>query len=228
MKKSILIIFLLFFTVNSYSIDFTLGALGGANIGWFSGDDWDDYVNYLGADNSTKIGFDIGLFFEAKVNNNFSIQPEILYTVIGGGLASEDQYIVDYDIFIDEELIYKVKIITLPLFLKYRIEAGDYFEAGSGHITFLGGPVYFILTDDINVKYKLTSSGYYPAIAKTDIEADNKSIFGMAFGVGYDIPLKNGKIFIDLRYYRFITGLFDDEDLRSNFIGINLGYGINL
>ena len=74
MKKSILIIFIVFITVNSYSIDFTLGALGGVNLGWFSGNDWDDSLNYLGAENSTKIGYNVGLFIEAKVRNNFSIQ----------------------------------------------------------------------------------------------------------------------------------------------------------
>ncbi len=234
MKKSLFFFIFLLLAINVFSADLIFGAIGGVNLGWFSGDDWNDYVDYLGAESKAKMGYNIGLFLDILINNNLSIQPEILYTSFGGKLASEDQYLVDYDIYVDEELIFTVNSITLPILVKYKIDAGDYFEAGSGKIALFAGPVFYLITKDINVKYKLSSTGYYPYTEKGNIEADNKTVLGMTLGIGYNIPLmtgaykRKGEIIIDLRYYRFLTGLFEDDDQRSNYVGVNIGYGIGL
>lgn len=219
MKKSFIVLMILIASGSVSAVEFTPGVSAGLNLGWFSGDDWDDMVDYFDASNDSKIGYSLGLFLDMAFTESFSIQPELNFTVSGGGVSADNLYDADYGVYYDEELTETAKILNIPLLFKFKI------PAGRNKISLFAGPLFGLLLGDIKVTDKVTVEGYGSDSADVDIEADNNFVFGFTLGGGLEFPMGNGKMFTDLRYSHTLTSFFDDDDTKANSIGINLGYG---
>jgi len=227
MFKKYLIIWLLFglFSGQIFASDLTLGFLGGINIGWGSGDDYDDMIDYYEylfgkASSESRMGFSLGLFLDIPVSESFSIQPELQYAVAKNGAS-----VTDYNDYIAEglkvETTETVNILYIPVLAKYKI------PVGKGKINLFGGPMVFVILGDVKYKEEYDYNGETDSYTDEN-ETDNNLGIGFSIGVGYEVPMGNGKLVTDLRFSKTLTEIMDDYDGKLNIFGINLGYGFNL
>ncbi|MDX9802388.1 MAG: porin family protein [Spirochaetia bacterium] len=218
-KKCFVMLLLLFIAGSVFAVEFTPGISAGLNMGWFSGDDWDDMVDYFDASNDSKMGYSFGFFLDMAFSESFSIQPELNVTGSGGGISADNLYDADYDVYYDEKVTQTAKILNMPVLFKFKV------PAGSGKLSLFAGPLFGLLLGDIKLTDQVTVKGYGSDSADIDVEADNNLVFGFTLGAGFEFPMGSGKLFTDLRYSRALTSFFDDDDTKANNIGINLGYG---
>src|SRR5687768_1293315 len=112
--KRLLFASLLLTSTAAFSQEFQFGIKAGANFSNFTGaNDVDDL------ENSTLVGFHAGAYFGFLLGENFSIQPEILFSTQGSKIK-----------YAGDERDYKVSYINLPVLAKYRFKGGFYLEAG--------------------------------------------------------------------------------------------------
>ncbi|WP_294822418.1 porin family protein [uncultured Flavobacterium sp.] len=109
----------------------------------------------------SRMGLHIGGVAEFKLSENFSIQPELLYSMMGSKVNT-----ITEDLTV-EEVDNKLDYLTLPVLAKYYIMEGLSLEAGP-YVGFL-----------MSAKQE-----------DTDIKDGIKSIdFGLNAGVAYDLPM---------------------------------------
>ncbi|MFT5216374.1 MAG: hypothetical protein ACI83H_001496 [Glaciecola sp.] len=111
MKKLILLVtvVLFAFNVNAQSVDF--GVKAGANFATIGGDESDDF--------GSRTSFHFGVTAGISVSDNFSIQPELVYSGQGASLDFEG---VDADV----ELGY----LNLPIMAQFQVADGFSIEVG--------------------------------------------------------------------------------------------------
>lgn len=109
-------------------------------------------------DSKSKIGFNAGVFMNAPIAKDFSIQPEVLYSRVGakaGSVGSKDiNFNLDY--------------ISVPLMFQYNATPEFYLEAG---------PQFSFLTS-AKVKYDGKETENYK-------DYMNNFDFGLGLGAGY-------------------------------------------
>ena len=139
----------------------TFGAKGGVNFSSISDKGYDD--------TKTRTGFHAGLFANMPISDNFSIQPEVLYSQEGAKVTynsgkSHNQLNLDY--------------IQVPIMFQVRPVKQFYIEAG---------PQFGFL---VNAKAKgdVAVGNNIAANTTLDVKDQTKSFnFGLGAGLGYDI-----------------------------------------
>lgn len=139
----------------------TFGAKGGVNFSSISNKGYDD--------TKTRTGFHAGLFANMPISDNFSIQPEVLYSQEGAKVTynsgkSHNQLNLDY--------------IQVPIMFQVRPVKQFYIEAG---------PQFGFL---VNAKAKgdVAVGNNIAANTTLDVKDQTKSFnFGLGAGLGYDI-----------------------------------------
>lgn len=187
----------LFFTVavaaSSLMIAQQFGAKAGLNISTIGGND--------NLNQSSKAGFYAGLFMNAPLAANFSIQPEILYNNLGAKIddAVEAKVNLDY--------------ISVPVMFQYNATPKFYLEAG---------PEFSFL---INTKVTSDDAGVEAAgnalINDDTIKGFN---FGAGIGAGYWFTPNIG---LNARYVAGFTDIVKDntdEAARNNNFQVGLAY----
>lgn len=187
----------LFFTVavaaSSLMIAQQFGAKAGLNISTIGGND--------NLNQSSKAGFYAGLFMNAPLAANFSIQPEILYNNLGAKIddAVEAKVNLDY--------------ISVPVMFQYNATPKFYLEAG---------PEFSFL---INTKVTSDDAGVEAAgnalINDDTIKGFN---FGAGIGAGYWFSPNIG---LNARYVAGFTDIVKDntdEAARNNNFQVGLAY----
>lgn len=107
MKK----IFLLFVMAGSFaaaSAQINYGVKGGLNVANLGGEDIED--------NKAKVGFHVGGFVGVTVAENFSIQPELVYSLQGAKFDGDAKYNLSY--------------LNIPVLARYTSKSGFYGETG--------------------------------------------------------------------------------------------------
>lgn len=169
------------------------------------------------SDQKSKIGFYGGLFMNAPLAENFSIQPELIYTQYGakrtynatvpttGGLAEQKFSAATH-----------LDYIALPVMFQYNATPGFYLEAGPE----------FGLSVSATDKVKnettgetLVDSGNY----KDNINGFN---FGLGIGAGYYFTPNVG---LNVRYVAGLTDIVKDrpngsDAIRNNTFQVGLAY----
>lgn len=190
MKKSIVFALLLAGTT-SFAQHFDIGIKGGANISNFTGS---SNVNDLKA--STLVGFHAGVFLGLYLGDNFSIQPEVLFSTQGAkidnGTTKDD---------------YKLTYINVPVLAKYRFNGGFYIEAGpqigfNVHSTVAGTSEDFAKSTDLAIAGGLGFS------SKIGLGIGARYVAGLSKVGDFDASTtrpdyKNGNIQISLFYTLF-------------------------
>lgn len=180
-------------------VDF--GVKGGLNVSTLTGD-----VEDL----DPKIGFHLGGFAEIKLNEKFSIQPELMFSTQG----AKAEYIDDFEGFavnIEENL--KINYIVLPIMAKYYVSEKFSIQAGP-QIGFL-----ISAKDEITASFEGESQS-----EEIDIKDETKSIdFGLNLGFGYNFT---DKLFADARYNIGLSSIPDDSevDVKNGVFQLSLGY----
>ena len=169
--------------VSSLTFAQQFGIKGGMNVSSLSNDAGLE-------DSSSKIGFNAGVFLNAPLAANFSIQPEVLYNNLGSKVT-----LTDFDINNDNytaEYARHLDYISVPVMFQYNATPSFYLEAGPQFS-------YMLLS-----KYKSNS-------LTTENNADdlNKFDFGVGAGLGYWITPNLG---VNARYIAGITDIVKDNN----------------
>ncbi|TVR07064.1 MAG: PorT family protein, partial [Spirochaetaceae bacterium] len=175
--------------------DLRLGVKAALNIGWFSGSDWTDALDFLSLDpditsvsNDSRVGFIGGVFVEIPVGPNLSVQPELLIGNIGGAYK--------YRAFgINVEGTVTATALKIPLLLKPKTPVGP-----DGSLYALIGPTPAFLLGDI--EYRERGGGF--SVSASEIP-DNRFVFTGTLGAGYEHRFDAGALNIEIRYNRTFT-----------------------
>lgn len=156
----------------------------------------------------SKIGFNAGLFMNAPLAANFSIQPELIYTQYG------DKYnanVLGNNYSFTRNLDY----IALPVMFQYNATPSFYLEAG---------PEFGLL---VSAKNKLTNQDTNNVIDESRNYKDdlNSFNFGLGLGAGYYFTPNIG---LTARYVAGFTDIAKDRptgsSVKNNAFQVGLAY----
>lgn len=188
--------------VGSMSFAQQFGIKAGANLSSISDDGYED--------TKSKVGFYGGLFMNAPLSEQFSIQPEVLYSQMG---AKTEYKVLGNTVSSTLKLDY----ITVPVMFQFRATPQFYIEAG---------PEFGFLVS-AKAKGEVNNSS-----STTKLDKDNFNSFNMGagLGVGFDITKNVG---INARYVAGFTDINKNGDTslnnsdnknRNNTFQLGLGY----
>lgn len=163
------------------------------------------------SDQGSKIGFNGGLFMNAPIAENFSIQPELLYTQMG------EKY--DYTQPITGDKISgatHLDYVALPIMFQYNATPSFYLEAG---------PEFGLL---VSAKDKQKNETTGQTIAESSNYKDNLNNFnaGIGLGAGYYFTPNVG---LTARYVAGLTDIYKDgqnsgDAVKNNVFQVGLAY----
>ncbi|MCJ8496771.1 PorT family protein [Chryseobacterium salipaludis] len=168
------------------------------------------------SDQSSKIGFNAGVFMNAPIAENFSIQPEILYNNLGSKvtLTKTDVGNTTYRTEYARHLDY----ITVPVMFQYNATPAFYLEAGPE----------FGLMVSAKDKLKSTENGNTTGTVTSDISTDNFNTFnfGVGLGAGYYFTPNVG---LTARYTAGLSDIAKDrpsgsDAVKNNVFQVGLAY----
>ncbi len=167
------------------------------------------------SDQGSKIGFNAGVFMNAPIAENFSIQPELLFSQYG------EKY--DYTVpatVVTPETRYSgathLDYVTVPVMFQYNVIPNLYLEAG---------PEFGLL---INAKDKYKNETTGETISESgDFKDDlNTFNFGLGLGAGYYFTENIG---LTARYVAGFTDIAKDrpsgsDAVKNNVFQVGLAY----
>ena len=159
----------------------------------------------------TLIGLNVGLLLEVKINNKFSFQPELLYSLQG---MKFDEVVDTGDGIFKTNNTLKFSYINVPLMFKHYPNNKFYLEAGP--------QIGFLTSATLE-----TSVVGQPIKIEQDFKEYIKGVdFGVNLGLGYDI---SDSVVISARYNLGLTNALDisSEDnsmLKNRVFSFSLGY----
>lgn len=168
------------------------------------------------SDQGSKIGFNAGVLMNAPIAENFSIQPELLYSNLGskvtlteteiGGTTYRNEYARHLD------------YITVPVMFQYNATPSFYLEAG---------PEFGFMVSARD-KYKSTENGTPQNVIESDLDTDdfNTFNFGLGLGAGYYFTPNVG---LTARYVAGFTDIAKDrpsgsDSVKNNVFQVGLAY----
>ncbi|HZW78114.1 MAG TPA: porin family protein [Flavobacteriaceae bacterium] len=200
MKKGILLAAFAFMAFTATQAqEVRLGIKGGYNLANLTGD--------VG-DAKARSAFHIGGLVEVPVSEQFSVQPEILYSSQGA------EYTGSFTGADNSKITAKLDYIQVPVMAKFYAVDGFALEVGP-QVSFLTSATGKIETTvgDVTVNHE------------EDLENFKKVDFGVGLGASYRIPMG---VFFGARYNFGLTNLNDDSDssakIRNGVLQISAGY----
>ena len=182
------------------------GVKGGMNVSSLS----DDATL---SDQESKIGFNAGVFMNAPLAENFSIQPEVLYNDLGSKVTRSTEilgntYSADYS----RNLGY----ISVPVMFQYNATPGFYLEAG---------PQFgFLVSAKDKFKNSTNGSTDNATIVALDKDNFNTFDFGIGLGAGYYFTRNLG---LTARYTAGLSDIIKDnpgDSVKNNVFQVGLAY----
>lgn len=178
------------------------GIKGGMNVSSLSTEEGLD-------DQKSKIGFNAGLFMNAPLAENFSIQPELLYSQYGD---KGNTTVAGTEYSYSRNLDY----VTLPVMFQYNATPNFYLEAG---------PEFGLL---VSAKNKMKNETSGETISESDNYKDdlNGFNFGLGLGAGYYFTPNVG---LTARYVAGFTDIAKDradnsDAVKNNVFQVGLAY----
>lgn len=197
MKKLFLALTLAIFLTVGLSAQVDMGIKAGLNLSTINGPDVESFDG--------RTAFHFGAYFGFTVGDNFTLQPELLYSIQGSDYSDPD-----------ESGTVKLDYLNIPIMARFNLSDAFIVEAG---------PQIGIL---LSAKDEWTYDGMTD---EYDIDDHVKGIdFGLNIGLGY--VLESGLNF-GARYNFGLTDVNDSDDLddgaeykNGNFM-ISVGYSFN-
>jgi len=193
----------------TFGQDIRFGTKAGLNGSNFSGDT---------EGNSTRISFHLGGFAEFMINEEFAVQPELLFSAQGS----------NFDEF-NSVLTY----LTLPIMGKYFVDDKIHLEFGPQICFLLSAKLKDFPTEDFGgggtVDQQSKTTNISAKMQDVDIKETVKSLdFGVSFGGGYMIT---EQINLGLRYYLGLSNFNDtnqeNSTLRNSVFQLSVSYFLN-
>ncbi len=205
MKKILLSLVALVAVGSIYAQNISFGVKGGVNVSGFHGKD---------ADGTPLKSFHLGVVSEFYFTDKCSIQPEILYSSIGG-TKEKDFRIKKLD------LTQKIDYISVPVMAKYYLFKGLAVELGPQFSYAISRSTN---SDDILAKLKGLPAPTLGAIGKKIDFPYNKFDVALGAGISYNLPYG---IFASARYVYSFTNYPKSsvgKELKPQVIQVSLGY----
>lgn len=161
------------------------------------------------------IGFAVGGFVNVPINEKFSFQPELLYSMQGTS-SKETETFGQTTQTLDTK--FKLGYLNVPLMFRYEVAKGFSLEAGPqiGFLLSANGDVTSTIKNGNNTT---TTS------ASEDVKENFNTVdFGFSLGGGYDIT-KN--INLGLRYNLGLSNIAKDSEdfkVRNSVFSLFVGY----
>ena len=201
-KASVLLLFFSIILSASLALPNTIGIKGGANFSGFLFEDErlaDGSLEIMQIPVRHRIGLTIGAFYSIEIADGFSLQPEIFYSVKGGGATT-------FVGISTVSWIEKMSFLELPILLKFRLS----------DLSLMVGPYVALLLQD-ELKGAQHGIGLYE---RTKQEMNRKDIdSGIVFGAG----LNSGKASFEIRYTLGLINLLEDGYLKTSSLAFLLG-----
>jgi hypothetical protein len=193
----------------------TAGVRGGVSLGWFSGSNWQDYVEAsetaFGIDISERplVSFAGNAYVETMFLRNLGVSVELGYAQLGQSY--------EYDALGSTvDGTYRQDAFQIPVLVKL--------STGRRSGVFLtAGPAFNFLVGDLELEERGLGSTY-----EVSSEPDNRTVVGLLIGAGGDIEAGPGKVQLELRYARNLTDAFEVNPYDINSFRLVLGYGFFL
>ena len=175
---------------------------------------WDDSIEW-------KTGITAGAFVKFAINENFSLQPEILYTQKGFGSSLIDG-------IIDVDMKVSLDYFELPFLARYAFSAGEKFRP----VLFAGPSFAYCFGSTLTVSSWIFSGD-------VDISSiTHTTDFGLVLGGGFDYAMDRGILIFDARFTYNVTKVIlsgdfeingetdtiDEDDFQNYGLSFTLGY----
>lgn len=196
MKKIFLVVVIAFLAIQGNAQDLKFGIKGGINLSNFTGDD--------AGDSDMRTAFHLGVLSEYMVSEQFSIQPEVLFSAQGAKFK--------YGKFGDFDA--KLSYVSVPVMLKYYAAPGFNIQVGP--------QVSFLVDSKIEHDNK-TVTDVLKKLGVADEDNYKTVDFGLNFGLGYTFT---NSIFVEGRYNLGLTKIRDkgDAKIKNGVFQFSIGY----
>lgn len=205
MKKYILVAVMAIASVSlTTAQEVRLGIKGGVNFATFSGDNLGDVKSLT--------GFHIGGLVEIPLSEQFSVQPEILYTAQGSKYHEKGTELgVSYSYDVKQKLDY----IQVPVMAKFYAIEGLSIEAGP--------QIAFLTSSKVDYDGNIGGIG-----ASGEEDLDNVSDIDFSIGAGASYRLPMG-LFFTARYNFGLSNLNDssnseNQKIHNRVAQLSVGY----
>lgn len=168
----------------------TYGVKAGANFYQFGGEDGSDIESQ-----KMKVGFNLGGFVNLALSEQFSIQPELLFSSQGTMQKSGEA-----------KVTWNLNYINIPVMAQYNTASGFYAETGP--------EIGFLMSAKAKVKVDGESDS-------EDIKDQFKG-FNFSWGLGAGYKLSSG-LGIGARYVLGLANIIDAEEVKVTNNGFHVG-----
>lgn len=206
MKKGWIIVLCLLCTVNLLAkTKVEKGVIIGLNLANLEGD-WHK-------NSKIKAGVTAGFFIKIKMTDNFSLSPEIYYTIKG----SENKYPLEEDPN-ETKFNETYSYVEMPLLASYSILSNNRFN-----IELIGGPVVSYL---VETKWELFLNDQQTT--ETDVDNFTKKVdFGGLIGTNFNFIVSGQTLIIGFRYIHGLSTINDSKpqlDMKNKVFTIIGGF----
>lgn len=168
------------------------------------------------SDQGSKIGFNAGVFMNAPLATNFSIQPEIIYTQYGDKYTQTGRTVLEGSTLLTNQTVSNARhldYVAVPVMFQYNATPSFYLEAG---------PEMGLLVSAKN-KQKNETSGNTLAESGNYKDSINGFNVGIGLGAGYYFTPNVG---LTARYVAGLTDFNEDNNVkeRNNTFQVGLAY----
>ncbi|MGH1517394.1 porin family protein [Chryseobacterium sp. JK1] len=218
MKKLLLVAAVAVMGISANAQEFRFGPKAGFAMSTIKLDDKQDDLK--GRKMDPKYTFYVGGMAEYKLNDNFAIQGEVLYSPLGANEKIDG--VNAGGLFVGEKTKVTFGTILVPVSAKYFITEGFSVAAGLNVGIILTAKQKTVIGSDLfDVEFEAEDSDYKDGDIKKSIKTLNLAPF-----LGVEYALENG-LFFDARYSLGISNLSNDNSggsIKNSFAQIGVGF----
>jgi hypothetical protein len=176
----------IFFLTTLATAQTTLGPKLGLNISTLSGNERSGLTS--------KVGFNVGAFFNFKINDLIAVQPEVYFTMKGAKDTTIETEIHNFT--------YTLDYIEIPVLIKFSIPIPNSKFCPS---VYVGPSVSF----NLNAKVSEEING---TILEGDYEFINKTDYGLILGTNMGFRSKKFEYGLDIRYVMGLRSIYNTQE----------------
>ena len=214
---------LLLFAHLTFAQNIQIGARGGANWSTMTKFDLIENITPTFRFMPSAAG---AIFAEFTISDQFSIRPELAYTqkgfLVKESLDLGGSDFLGVNIPIGGTLAFKTNYFELPVLAKLKLGDPD-----AGHAYIIAGPSIGYLASS---KAVIRILGLFPLRPNIGTGFFNRAEFSAVGGIGYEVPVGNGRIFFEGRYQHGFSRVLDvpiiQLPVRNRTFGISAGFSI--
>ena len=232
-KNLFIVILLLAVYLPAICVDFSFGVKAGVGIPFFSGDDYDTYLqnqedlaNFQTGDDfdyhtNITVGFTGGIFLRLSLFKYIAIQTDVLFSMIGGAYGWDET-----DNYYSGKTKESMNCLEFPILLMFKLPVRRFV------FNIYGGPNFYLRLGKYKEETTSDGSSYGENYSDSTVK---KFMIGISLGAGFDYYFAHRSNFfmlMDLRCTLGLTSLNESimnmDDWKENVIQLWLGLGYKI